>query len=400
MAKGVRTKDERPLEGIFVVSLEQAVAAPFASRQLADLGARVIKVERPGVGDFARGYDKAVKGMSSAFIWLNRSKESLALDLKHEEAPTIISRLLERADVFIQNLAPGAAERLGLSGQALLEQYPRLIVCNISGYGSGGPYSAKKAYDLLIQCETGLVSITGTPDTPCKVSISIADIATGMYAYSGILTALYNRQRTDRGTAFEVSMLEALGEWMITPGYSAAYGDGPPPRSGASHAAIYPYGPFETGDGKTVFFGIQNEREWTNFCTVVLGQPHLAKDPRFGSNTQRLSNASELQPIIENLFHQLNAEEILSRLDQGQIANARLNSAKEFWDHPQLQARERWREIDSPVGHIQSMLPPVTMEGTPRMDPVPALGQHTRQILMELGYNENEIDRLAEGGAI
>lgn len=401
MAEGVRTKDELPLEGIFVVSLEQAVAAPFASRQLADLGARVIKVERPGVGDFARGYDKEVKGMSSAFIWLNRSKESLALDLKHEEAPTIISRLLERADVFIQNLAPGAAERLGLSGQALLEQYPRLIVCNISGYGSGGPYSAKKAYDLLIQCETGLVSITGTPETPCKVSISIADIATGMYAYSGILTALYKRQKTDRGTELEVSMLEALGEWMITPGYFAAYGDGPPPRSGASHAAIYPYGPFETGDNKTVFFGIQNEREWTNFCTDVLDQPDLAKNPRFESNTQRLNNASELQPIIENLFHQLDAEKILFLLDQAQIANAHLNSAKEFWDHPQLQARKRWREIDSPAGSIQSMLPPVTMEGvTPRMDAVPALGQHTRQILMELGYNENAIDHLTEGGAI
>ena len=401
MAKGVRTNDELPLEGIFVVSMEQAVAAPFASRQLADLGARVIKVERPGVGDFARGYDKKVKGMSSAFIWLNRSKESLTLDLKHEETPAILSRLLERADVFIQNLAPGAAERLGLSGQALMEKYPRIIVCNISGYGSGGPYSMKKAYDLLIQCETGLVSITGTPDTPCKVSISIADIATGMYAYSGILTALYKRQRTEKGTELEISMLESLGEWMTAPGYFAAYGDAPPPRSGASHASIYPYGPFETGDNKTVFFGIQNEREWKNFCADVLGQPDLANNPRFESNTQRLNNASALQPIIENVFHQLDAEEILSRLDQAQIANAHLNSAKEFWNHQQLQARRRWREIESPVGSIESMLPPITMAGmTPRMAPVPALGQHTRQILLELGYNEKAIERLAKKGAI
>jgi len=401
MAEGVRMTGELPLEGVVVVSLEQAVAAPFASRQLADLGARVIKVERPGVGDFARGYDKEVKGMSAAFIWLNRSKESLTLDLKHKEASTIITRLLEGADVFIQNLAPGAAARLGLSGQALVEQYPRLIVCNISGYGSGGPYSKKKAYDLLIQCETGLVSITGTPDTPCKVSISIADIATGMYAYSGILTALYKRQKTGRGTEFEVSMLEALGEWMITPGYFAAYGDGPPPRSGASHASIYPYGPFETGDGKAIFFGIQNEREWKNFCADVLVRPDLAKNPRFESNTKRLNNASELAPIIENLFQQLDGQEVLSRLEQAQIANANLNSAKEFWDHPQLRARKRWREIDSPVGTIESMLPAVTMEGViPRMDPVPALGQHTKQILRELGYTDDAIDELADGGAI
>jgi itaconate CoA-transferase len=401
MAKRLRTTGELPLEGVIVVSLEQAVAAPFASRQLADLGARVIKVERPGGGDFARGYDKAVKGMSAAFIWLNRSKESLTLDLKHQESRMIISRLLEEADIFIQNLAPGAATRLGLSGKTLIEQYPRLIVCNISGYGTGGPYSKKKAYDLLIQCETGLVSITGTPDTPCKVSISIADIATGMYAYSGILTALYQRQKTGKGTEFEVSMLEALGEWMVAPGYFAAYGNGPPPRTGASHASIYPYGPFKTGDGKAIFFGIQNEREWKNFCEVVLGRPDLAKNPRFESNTKRLQNASELAPIIENLFQRLDRKEVLSRLEQAQIANANLNSAKEFWDHPQLKARRRWREIDSQVGTIKSILPPVTMEGvTPRMDPVPALGQHTKQILKELGYTDNEIDGFTDEGAI
>jgi len=390
-----------PLEGILVVSLEQAVAAPFASRQLADLGARVIKIERPGAGDFARGYDNKVKGMSAYFIWLNRSKESLTLDLKHKEAPRILSRLLERADVFLQNLAPGAAARLGLSGHALLTQHPRLIVCNISGYGSDGPYGSKKAYDLLVQCETGLVSITGTPHTPSKVAISIADIAAGMYAYSGVLTALYQREKTGRGTAFEVSMFEALGEWMTQPGYFAAYGGSAPPRSGASHASIYPYGPFRTGDGKTVFFGIQNEREWANFCADVLGQPELANNPRFDSNTERINNRAALAPVIERCLLQMDAQEVLARLDEAQIPNARLNSAQEFWNHPQLQARGRWREIDSPVGSLKSMLPPVTMEGViPHMGPVPALGQHTREILKELGYTEDAIDQLASGAAI
>jgi itaconate CoA-transferase len=390
-----------PLEGILVVSLEQAVAAPFASRQLADLGARVIKVERPGGGDFARGYDNKVKGMSSYFVWLNRSKESLTLDLKHKEAPRILSRLLERADVLLQNLAPGAAARLWLSGQALLTHYPRLIVCDISGYGSDGPYSSKKAYDLLVQCETGLVSITGTQETPCKVPISIADIAAGMYAYSGVLTALYQREKTGKGIAFEVSMFEALGEWMTQPGYFAAYGGSAPPRSGASHASIYPYGPFQTGDGKTVFFGIQNDRQWANFCTDVLGRPELADNPRFDSNTQRVNNRAALAPIIERCLQQLDAQEVLARLDEAQIPNARLNSVKEFWDHPHLQARGRWRSIDSPVGSVQSMLPPVTTEGViPRMAAVPAHGQHTRTILKELGYTEDAINLLANAAAI
>lgn len=396
-----RSKLALPLEDTFVVSLEQAVAAPFASRQLADLGARVIKVERPNVGDFARSYDKRVKGMSASFVWLNRSKESFTLDLKHNEAQGILSRLLERADVFIQNLAPGATSRLGLSGQGLLERYPRLISCDISGYGSGGPYSDRKAYDLLIQCETGLVSITGTPDTPCKVAISVADIATGMYAYSGILTALLQRAKTGRGTTFEVSMLEALGEWMTAAGYSAAYGGSVPKRSGASHATIYPYGPFKTGDDKMVFFGIQNEREWASFCRVVLDDPEFVKDPRFDSNSNRNQNREALDIVIEGCFQHLDRQAVLARLDEAQIANARMNSAGEFWNHPQLQARRRWREIDSPGGRIQSILPPVSIGGdTPRMDAVPDLGQHTRKILNELGYGDADINRFAEDSVI
>lgn len=390
-----------PLEDTVVISLEQAVAAPFASRQLADLGARVIKIERPGIGDFARSYDTKVKGMSAAFIWLNRSKESFTLDLKHGEAPFILSRLLERADVFIQNLAPGAAARLGLSGWGLLERYPRLISCDISGYGSGGPYSDRKAYDLLIQCETGLVSITGTPDTPCKVAISVADIATGMYAYSGILTALLQRAKTGRGTTFEVSMLEALGEWMTAAGYSAAYGGSVPKRSGASHASIYPYGPFKAGDGKMVFFGIQNEREWVNFCRIVIDDPELEKDPRFDCNSNRNQNRQALDTIIEECFRDLDQQAVLARLDKAQIANAQLNSAEEFWNHPQLQARRRWTEIDSPVGCIQSILPPVSIgEDRPRMEAVPDLGQHTRKILKELGYEDTDINRFAEESVI
>jgi crotonobetainyl-CoA:carnitine CoA-transferase CaiB-like acyl-CoA transferase len=390
-----------PLEGVRVVSLEQAVAAPLATRQLADFGARVIKIERPGSGDFARGYDRMVKGMSAYFIWLNRSKESLTLDLKHREASSILEGLLEQADVFVQNLAPGAAERMDLSSRKLLSRYPRLIVCEISGFGSGGPYSDRKAYDLLVQCETGLVSITGTPETPCKVPISIADIAAGMYAFSGVLTALYNRERTGKGAALEVPMLEALGEWMVQPGLFAAYGGGAPPRTGARHASIYPYGPFATGDGKSVFFGLQNEREWDSFSRVVLGQPELSKDPRYRENSARMKNRHSLAPIIEERFLSLSAEQALELLDRAKIANARMNSAGEFWNHPQLEARGRWREIGSPVGKIQSLLPPVTFEGlTARMDAVPALGQQSRQILRELRYSEEDIDRLSSEGAI
>jgi itaconate CoA-transferase len=390
-----------PLEGITIISIEQAVAAPFATRQLADLGARVVKIERPGVGDFARAYDETVRGMASHFVWLNRSKESLTLDLKHPEAKPIIHRLLEHADVFIQNLAPGATERLGLGAEMLLERNARLIVCDISGYGASGPYRDKKAYDLLVQCETGLVSVTGTPETPSKVGISIADTAAGMYAFTGILTALYQRERTGRGTALEIAMFEALGEWMGYAAYFTAYGGTPPPRTGASHATIAPYGPFRTGDGKQVNLGLQNEREWAHFCTIVLEQPEMATDPRFDSNAKRVANREALHARIDAVFSQLTIEQVIARLDRAQIANARMNDMQEFWDHPQLQARGRWREVSSPVGPLKALLPPATMRDLePRMDPIPALGEHTEPILRSLGYEEEQIRRLRTEHAI
>ena len=384
-----------PLEGITVVALEQAVAAPFATRQLADLGARVIKVERPGAGDFARGYDTTVKGLSSHFVWLNRSKESLTLDLKQPEARDILERLLADADVFIHNLAPGAAGRLGFGAERLREEYPQLIVCGISGYGFTGPYRDKKAYDLLVQCETGLVSITGTPETPSKVGISAADIAAGMYAYSGILAALFRRERTLEGMEIEVSMLEALGEWMGFPAYFALYGGEEPERSGARHAAIAPYGPFECGDGEVVFLGIQNEREWERFCEAVLEHPTMAKDDRFATNSGRVANREALDKEIEGVFKRLSAEEVIERLEEAQIANARMRTVHGFLDHPQLEARDRWREVGSPAGPLRALLPPATMSGVePTMAAVPEVGEHTDRILAELGYDEEGIAAL------
>jgi itaconate CoA-transferase len=390
-----------PLEGITVVALEQAVAAPFASRQLADLGARVIKVERPGAGDFARRYDETVNGLSSHFVWLNRSKESLTLDLKHEAARAILRRLLANADVFIQNLAPGAAARLGFDVGALRRAHPRLIVCDISGYGATGPYRDKKAYDLLVQCETGLVSVTGSRDEPAKAGISIADIAAGMYAYAGILAALYERERSGSGTALEVSLFEALGEWMGYPAYYAAYSGTPPPRAGASHATIAPYGPFTAGDGHEINLGIQNEREWAAFCEIVLQRPDLAHDERLATNSARVAHRPQLHAEIDAVFAALTSDVVIARLDLAQIANARMNTMREFWDHPQLQARDRWREVGSPAGPLRALLPPVAMAGVePRMDPVPEVGQHTGAILQSLGYSAEDIATLRRAGAI
>jgi itaconate CoA-transferase len=375
-----------PLSGITVVSLEQAVAAPFATRQLADLGARVIKVERPQVGHF---------------VWLNRSKESLTLDLKQDGAKEILSRLIEGADVFVQNLAPGATGRLGFGAETLRERHPYLIVCDVSGYGSSGPYRDKKAYDLLVQCEAGLVSITGTPDTPSKVGVSIADIACGMYAYSGILAALLRRGRTGEGAAIEVSLFEALAEWMGFPAYFTMYGGKEPPRTGASHAAIAPYGPFECGDGGVIFLGIQNEREWERFCEVVLGRPEMANDERFASNSERVENRDDLHQEIEAILEELSSEEAIERLDGAKIANARMRTVRDFLDHPQLEARDRWREVGSPVGPLRALLPPATMDDTePVMAPIPSVGEHTDKILAELGYRDDAVATLRQSAAI
>lgn len=390
-----------PLEGITVLALEQAVAAPFTTRQLADLGARVIKVERPGTGDFARGYDTTVKGMASHFVWLNRSKESLTLDLKRPEAGQILDRLLARADVFVQNLAPGASDRLGLDAGTLRGKYPRLIVCDLSGYGSSGPYRDKKAYDLLIQAETGLVSITGTAERPSKVGISVADIAAGMYAYSGILTALIVRGRTGEGAAMEVSLFEALGEWMSYPAYYAAYGGSAPRRTGASHAAIAPYGPFSGGDGEVTYLGIQNEREWVAFCELVLERPDLATDPRFESNSTRVQHRAALHDEIERVFQRLSTDQIVERLETAQIATARMNTVQQFVDHPQLAARDRWRQVESPVGPLRALIPPVVIEGVQTvMRPVPAVGQHTDAILKELGFDTPTIAAWQRTGVV
>ena len=371
-----------PLAGLLVVSLEQAVAAPFATRQLADLGARVIKIER-AAGDFARGYDTTVRGMSSYFVWLNRGKESVVLDLKSEQGVALMRTLVGRADVFVQNLAPGAVERLGLGAEDALALNPRLVHTSISGYGRGGGYEQKKAYDLLVQCETGLLSVTGTEEAPAKVGISVADVAAGMYAYSGILAALLHRATTGLGDVLEVSMLEALGEWLSQPYFFAEYGGAPPARHGAQHASIAPYGPFPTSDG-TVFFGVQNEREWASFCTVVLRQPALADDPRFAGNTQRVRNRPGLHAAIAAVLGELSAAEATARLDAASVANARLRTMADFSAHPQLADRDRWRDVDSPVGPLRSLLPPVSSrETTVAMGPVPGLGQHTDAVLAE-----------------
>ncbi|KZK30488.1 CoA-transferase [Delftia sp. GW456-R20] len=385
----------RPLDGTTVVSLEHAVAAPFCTRQLADLGARVIKVERPGSGDFARGYDQRVQGQSSHFTWINRSKQSLALDLKQDEAMLALLQLLEGADVLVQNLAPGAAARMGLSYAALRERFPRLIVCDISGYGADGPYRDKKAYDLLIQSEAGFLSVTGTPEVPSKAGISVADIAAGMYAYTNILSALLLRGRTGEGSHIDVSMLEALGEWMGYPMYYAFDGAPPPPRTGASHASIYPYGPFEAGDGGTVMLGLQNEREWKLFCEQVLLQPALATDARFDSNARRNANREELRALILGVFNALDAAQVVQRLDAAGIANARVNDMAGLWAHPQLAARQRWCSVDTPAGPVQALLPPGANSAFDyRMEAVPAVGEHSAAILAELGWSAERISAL------
>ena len=391
----------RPLDGITVVSLEHAVAAPFCTRQLADLGARVIKVERPGSGDFARAYDTRVKGQSSHFVWINRGKESLTLDLKQTAAMAVLRELVASADVLVQNLAPGAAARMGLGYTELQARHPRLIVCDISGYGEDGPYRDKKAYDLLIQSEAGLLSITGTPESPSKAGNSAADIAAGMYAYTSILSALLLRGRTGEGSHIDVSMLESLTEWMGYPLYYAFEGAPPPPRTAASHASIYPYGPFTAGDGGVVMLGLQNEREWKAFCESVLRDPALATDPRFDANAKRNQHRAELKALIETTFATLSAQDVIDRLDEAQIANARMNDMAGVWAHPQLQARGRWQAVGTPAGPVPALLPPGRSNRfTPRMDAVPAVGEHTEAILRELGRSQADIAALRAAQAI
>jgi itaconate CoA-transferase len=395
----------RPLQGITVITLEHAIAAPFCTRQLADLGARVIKIERPGVGDFARAYDTRARGLSSHFVWTNRSKESLSLDLKHPQAPAILAQLLKKADVLVQNLAPGAAARMGLDFETLHPLHPRLIVVDISGYGDDpqrpGPYRDKKAYDLLIQSEAAFLAITGTPDTPAKAGCSIADIAAGMYAYSGVLAALLQRGHTGLGSRLDVSMLESMAEWMNFPMYYALDGASPPPRAGASHATIFPYGPFQTGDGRSVMLGVQNEREWASFCSTVLQQPMLTADPRFDTNAKRSQARAELTALIQAAFAGLTAEQVVARLEAAQIANAQVNTLADLRAHPQLAARQRWTEVQTPNGPLPALLPPALPPSfEPRMDPIPALGEHSDAVLTELGYSAAEIAALRADGAI
>ncbi len=395
------SKQVRPLDGITVVSLEHAIAAPFCTRQLADLGARVIKIERPGLGDFARAYDKQVNGLCSHFVWVNRSKESLTLDLKQASALAALKTLLKTADVLVQNLAPGAAARMGLTAEALQKENPQLILCDISGYGNDGPYRDKKAYDLLIQSEAGFLSVTGTPETPSKSGNSIADIAAGMYAYTNILAALLQRGKTGKGSVIDISMLESLSEWMSFPMYYAFDGAKPPPRNGASHATIYPYGPFKAGDGGTVMLGLQNEREWVQFCEVVLENVALGKDERFNQNFKRNEKRDELLAIIDACFSKLTTEQVIAKLEAAQIANARLNDMAGLWKHDQLKARNRWVDVDTPVGQIPALLPPGLNDSYEyRMDAIPAVGEHTHTILSEIGLSEEQIQEMAKSQAI
>ena len=383
-----------PLQGITVVSLEQAVAAPFATRQLADLGARVIKIERPGGGDFARGYDEAVHGNSSYFVWLNRSKESLTLDVKSSDGRAILGELLDRADVLVQNLGPGAAGRLGTDPPALARTHPRLITCTVSGWGTDGPWADRKAYDLLVQCETGLLSLTGTPGEAAKVGISVADIAAGMYAYSGVLTALLRRAMTGEVTAVEVSLFEALAEWMGSPAYYTLYSGRQPARMGAEHATIAPYGPYGTADG-TVLLAVQNDREWRSLCAVVLGDPAAADDPRFVTNSARVVHRAELNALVGAVLANLETAAATTLLDRAGIANARINQVRDFLDHPVLSGRDRWRTVAVPGGKMTALRPPVDLAGIePVMGPVPAVGEHTDAILRELGRSDGAIASL------
>jgi itaconate CoA-transferase len=373
-----------PLSGLRVVALEQAVAAPFCSRQLADMGADVVKVERPGTGDPARAYDTTIKGQSAYFVWLNRGKRSVALELSSKSARDALAALLDRADVFVHNLAPGAVERLGFGYEALAPTHPRLIWCGISGYGPDGPRRDSKAYDMLVQAESGVMSVTGTPDAPAKVGVSIADIAAGLYAYSSILTALIQRGVTGRGDRIDISMLECLAEWMMPPLYVWRGTGTTPARAGPRHNMIVPYGAYPCADG-AVMFAIQNAAEWRRFCDGVMAAPPLADDARFSTNEARLKNRDALEGLIEERFRSRSRSDVLEALDAAGIATASVNDVQAVAEHPQLAARERWAMAMSPGGEIPALLPPHNLRGAPpRMGAVPALGQHTDEVLAEL----------------
>lgn len=389
-----------PLEGITVVAVEQAVAAPFATRQLADLGARVVKVERIDGGDFARGYDTAAQGLASHFVWCNRGKESIALDLKDPRGLDVVGRLVAGADVFVQNLAQGAAARLGLDAATLCAAHPRLVAVDVSGYGASGPYAGKRAYDMLVQCEAGLVSVTGTPQQPVKAGIPAADIAAGMYAFSGVLAALVRRGTTGRGGPVQVSMLDALAEWMGHPLHHTLHGGTPPERTGLAHAVIAPYDAYPTGDGGRVLLSVQNDREWRRLAEQVIGRPELGSDPAFATNAARAANRARTDELVATALGSVGADEAVARLEAAGIACARLRDLSELAEHPQLAARERWREVGSPVGPLRALLPPITLPGgdEARMGDVPALGQHTDALLRAVGMTDAETAALRRDG--
>ncbi|MFI8816697.1 MULTISPECIES: CaiB/BaiF CoA transferase family protein [unclassified Streptomyces] len=391
-----------PLDGMTVVAVEQAVAAPFATRQLADLGARVIKVERPDGGDFARGYDTAARGLASHFVWCNRGKESLAVDLKDARGLAVVRRLAADADVFVQNLAQGAAARLGLDAATLCAAHPRLVAVDISGYGPAGPYAHKRAYDMLVQCEAGLVSVTGTPGQPVKSGIPAADIAAAMYAFSGVLAALLRRATTGRGGPVEISMLDSLSEWMGHPLHQVMHGGTTPARTGLAHSVIAPYDSYPTVDGQRVLLSVQNDREWRRLAEQVLRRPELADDPDFATNTARTANRKRTDDAVARALAGLSCEEALAGLEKAGIACARLNSVADVAAHPQLAARDRWREVDSPVGALRALLPPISLPGGAelRMGAVPALGEHTDALLRALGMTEGQTAVLRRDGVI
>jgi itaconate CoA-transferase len=389
-----------PLEGITVVALEQAVAGPLATRQLADLGARVIKIERREVGDFARGYDHAVHGTSSYFFWLNRGKESVTLDLKHQRGREVLRRLLERADALVHNLAPGALERIGYDEPSVRVRHPRLVVCGLNGYGSEGPHAGRRAYDLLVQGEVGIPSVTGTPEEGVRVGMSISDIAAGMYAFGSVLAALYHRQRTGRGAWLEVTLLDALTEWVSNALYLDLHGGVPPVRVAFAHPTLAPYGRYACADGD-IAIGVQNDREWVRLATVLLERPELGSDERYATNIARTARREEVDRMVGEAVGRLSEAEAIERLEEAGVAYGRLNDMAHLAQHPQFAARGRWTDVEVPGGRARALRPPLALDGRDApMDAVPALGQHTDAVLGWLGYDGDAVERLHADGVV